>query len=191
MIPDHSKDSLRAAVLAARAGLSRDEWEAGDAARASALRAALPGDATVVALYAARPGEPGTAGLLAELLASGYEVLLPKLRPTPDWAALTTPADLVPGWAGIPHPSGPPLGPAALGRADVVVVPCLAVGRDGTRLGTGGGWYDRALGHRRAGAAVWALARAEEVFASVPTLPHDLPVDAVVTEAGFSLCAKG
>lgn len=191
MIPDRSKDSLRAAVLAARAALPEREWALANSARTAAVLSALPDHTATVALYASRPGEPGTSELLVELLSRGVRVLLPKLRPAPDWAKVATPAELVPGWAGIPQPTGPALGPGGLARADVVVVPCLAVGLDGSRLGTGGGWYDRALRHRRAGVPVWALARADEVVESVPTLPHDLSVDAVVSEAGFALCAKG
>ncbi|GAB3818941.1 hypothetical protein GCM10028820_22130 [Tessaracoccus terricola] len=191
MIADRSKDSLRLAMVAARSRLSAAQWAGADAARTAALLAALPVDAAVVALYASRPAEPGTAGLLEALLAQGREVLLPKLRRSPDWARFGGAAELVPGWAGIPHPPGPALGPAALGRADVAVVPCLAVGRDGSRLGTGGGWYDRALPHRREGVPVWALARADEVLDGVPTLPHDIPVDAVVTEAGFEALGGG
>ncbi|MFD0866860.1 5-formyltetrahydrofolate cyclo-ligase, partial [Tessaracoccus lubricantis] len=62
---------------------------------------------------------------------------------------------------------------------------CLAVGRDGTRLGTGGGWYDRALPHRRPGALLVALAREDEVLDTVPTLPHDVSVDGWATELGW------
>lgn len=191
MTTERSKDSLRASVLAARARLSGDQWASSDAARCTELLGILPKDAEVVALYASRPGEPGTSELLARLLAAGRRVLLPKLRRGPDWAWLADPADLVPGWAGIPHPGGPGLGPEALGHADLVVIPCLAVGRDGTRLGTGGGWYDRALHHRRDGVAVWALASADEVMDSIPSLPHDLPVDAVVTEHGCTALGPG
>lgn len=190
MIPDSPKDSLRTRMLTARSRLSAADWETADAARTAAVLDALPQGARAVALYASRPGEPGTAALLEELRRLGLGVLLPRLRREPDWAWFVGLDRLGPGWAGIPQPSGPALGPGALGSVDLVVVPCLGIGRDGTRLGTGGGWYDRALGHRRDGVPVWALARAEEVFDSVPTLPHDLPVDAVVTELGFAPCAK-
>ena len=116
-------------------------------------------------------------------------MLLPKLSRRPDWAWATD--DLRSGWAGIPEPSGPPLGIEALEQADVIVVPCLAVSRDGARLGMGGGWYDRALHHRRPGASVWALANADEVLPALPSEPHDLPVDAVVTENGFTRLGAG
>jgi len=82
-------------------------------------------------------------------------------------------------------------GRPARGQADGVVVPCLAVSRDGSRLGMGGGWYDRALRHRRPGTPVWALANADEVLPALPSEPHDLPVDAVVTENGFTRLGAG
>jgi hypothetical protein len=55
----------------------------------------------------------------------------------------------------------------------------------------GGGWYDRALRHRRPGTPVWALANADEVLPALPSEPHDLPVDAVVTENGFTRLGAG
>ena len=75
-------------------------------------------------------------------------------------------------------------GAEALAEATLIVVPCLAVGPDGSRLGTGGGWYDRALPHRSPGAPVIAVARDAEVLDDLATLtlPHDVPVDGYVTE---------
>ncbi|MCC2592053.1 5-formyltetrahydrofolate cyclo-ligase [Tessaracoccus sp. OS52] len=186
MPPERSKDSLRARVLIARSALSREQWAADDDARTAAVLKALPDDAGVVATYASRAGEPGTASLLTALAEQGRRVLLPVLRREPDWAWYTGAKDLREGWGGIPEPTSPRLGAEALWMADVVLVPCLAVGPDGARLGTGGGWYDRALPRRQTGAAVWALARAAEVGLDIPTEPHDVAVQAVVTELGFS-----
>ena len=45
------------------------------------------------------------------------------------------------------QPSGEALASEALARADLILVPALAGGLDGTRLGQGGGWYDRTLPH--------------------------------------------
>src|SRR5690606_36931942 len=147
--------------------------------------AALGPDVAVVAAYASVPGEPGTRSLVDALAASGRRVLLPVLRRAPDWAWFDGWAATSPAWRGIPQPVGGRLGADALALADVVLVPCLAVGAEGSRLGTGGGWYDRALPHRRPATPVWALARAGEVVATLPTEPHDVPVDAVVTEDGL------
>lgn len=178
------KGALRLARDAARRNLPADEHRRRDAARTRILLDHLPAPG-VVALYASRPGEPGTLDLIDAVQHAGWRVLLPRLGREPDWAWATAP--LRPGWAGIPEPTGPALGAHALAEADLVILPALAVARDGARLGTGGGWYDRALPHARPGTPRWALTNAEEVLDGLPTEPHDLPVDAVVTEAGFTL----
>ena len=77
-----------------------------------------------------------------------------------------------------PAPDAPAVDPA---RLDVVVVPALALGRDGSRLGTGGGFYDAFLATTpalRVGVAVSAA-----LVDAVPTEPHDARLDVVVTEA--------
>lgn len=183
---DNLKDSLRRRVREERSGLSMHAWDEQDAARTEALLGALPEGVEVVAAYASRPGEPGTAGLVDALVSTGIRVLLPVIGRLPGWAWFSGWSDTEPGWGGIPQPIGERLGPTAVAEADLVIVPCLAIGLDGTRLGTGGGWYDRVLPERREGVPVWALARAREVFETLPTMRHDVAVDAVVTEAGWT-----
>jgi len=67
----------------------------------------------------------------------------------------------------------------AITSADLVLVPALAVGRDGTRLGRGGGSYDRALA--RVGAAIQtvSLLYPGEFSGPVPAAAHDQPVRTV------------
>ncbi|GAA4889426.1 hypothetical protein GCM10025789_02290 [Tessaracoccus lubricantis] len=180
------KDALRAAVSAARNALSDGRWRDEDARRTRHVLAAVaPLPVATAAVYVSRRGEPDTRDIIDGLLALGWQVLVPRLVRAPDWAAFPGWVELVPGWGGIPHPAGPGLGAAGLAEADLILLPCLAVGRDGTRLGTGGGWYDRALPHRRPGALLVALAREDEVLDTVPTLPHDVSVDGWATELGW------
>ena len=177
------KDALRQRVLAARAALSEADWAAEDAARDTRVLAWLADRRPEsIAVYASRPGEPSTTALIDALDVLGWRVLLPVIRREADWAWFTSWAETVPGWGGIPKPTGQRLGAAGLAAADLILVPALAVGRDLTRLGTGGGWYDRALLHRRNDAPVVALTRAAEVIDTVPTLPHDQPVDGWISE---------
>jgi 5-formyltetrahydrofolate cyclo-ligase len=91
---------------------------------------------------------------------------------------------LAPGRFGLLEPVGPRLGPTAVGTAEVVVVPAVAVARDGTRLGRGGGYYDRALRHARPGAVLVAAVFDDELVDALPTEPHDHRVTAVVTPSG-------
>ena len=84
----------------------------------------------------------------------------------------------------------PSWGPEALARVDVAFIPALAVSRDGFRLGQGGGYYDRAIPTLRAarpGTLVVAIVFANEFGMDVPTDPHDMQVDAVMTPQGVHL----
>jgi 5-formyltetrahydrofolate cyclo-ligase len=98
------------------------------------------------------------------------------------WAVDT--GRLTPGRFGLLEPLGPRLGPTAIGTADVVVVPALAVASDGVRLGRGGGYYDRALQHVRGDAVLVALVFDDELVGELPSEPHDRRVTAVVTPSG-------
>lgn len=65
---------------------------------------------------------------------------------------------------------------------DVIILPGTAFTAEGARIGQGGGWYDRFLPARRDVAVLIGLAFAPQIVASIPTEPHDIPVDIVVTE---------
>ena len=75
------------------------------------------------------------------------------------------------------------LGLDAVATADLVLAPGLAVDSRGTRMGQGGGCYDRALPRRRPGVPVVVLLHPGEVLgedeAPLPRREHDQPVDAV------------
>ena len=70
------------------------------------------------------------------------------------------------------------------GRVDVVVVPGLAFTADGHRLGQGGGWYDRFLVRVPERVLVVGVGFAEQLVAELPIEPHDVPLDAIITEVG-------
>lgn len=68
-------------------------------------------------------------------------------------------------------------------QTPVVFTPALAVGRNGTRLGKGKGFYDRffaQLPRYPDGPLRVAIVGAHEVFESVPTDLHDEPIDHVI-----------
>jgi 5-formyltetrahydrofolate cyclo-ligase len=139
---------------------------------------------STIAAYVPVGPEPGGPDLPVALLTTGARLLLPVLRPDNDldWAEFT--GDLAPGPRGLSEPTGPRLGVEALGTADLILVPALAVDRSGRRMGRGGGSYDRAL--TRASAPVVALLHDDELIEIVPAEPHDRPVNGVITPmAGF------
>ena len=178
------KAGLRARLLAGRRERSAPERAAAAAALATALLRGLAGARTIAA-YVPEEVEPGAGRLPAAYTQLGARVLLPvvpgeghDLR----WAVDT--GRLAPGRFGLLEPVGPRLGPTAIGTADVVVVPALAVARDGVRLGRGGGYYDRALRHVRPGAVLVAAVFDDELVDALPAEPHDRLVTAVVTPSG-------
>jgi 5-formyltetrahydrofolate cyclo-ligase len=143
--------------------------------------------APTVAGYLSIGTEPPTPALLDSLRSRGVRVLAPVLDDDLDldWAEYDGPGHLAAGPRGLRAPTGPRLGPGAVTGADLVLVPALAVDVRGTRLGRGGGSYDRALVRVPAGRPVVALLYDGEVLAEVPALPHDRPVTAVITPAGL------
>ncbi len=150
--------------------------------------------AATVAAYVSVGREPGTGPLLAALVAAGKRVILPLLQPDGDldWAVYQGPEGLVPARRGLLEPVGRPLGHDAVGTADAVLVPGLAVDRRGMRMGRGGGSYDRALGRVPVGTFTCVVLNAAEVLDVVPHAEHDRRVTAAATEDGllrFSLRA--
>lgn len=193
---DALKRALRDTIRARRTALTPADWVALDAARTAAALALLDrrGTPDCVALYCSRAGEPGTGVLIDELLRRGTRLLVPVLSHAgpdgpvpmtdPDWAELDSSDQLRPGRFGVPEPDAPALGTAALGSADLVICSALACTPTGLRLGMGGGWYDRALVHRRPEAPLWALVNHDEVLQDLPHDNHDQRVDLVVSDRG-------
>ena len=182
-----TKAQVRAQVLAARRALGPAEHQrAGLRMTRLLLDLEDLGTARCVAAYLSFGTEPSTAEFLDRLRSEGIRVLVPVLREDLDldWAIYVGPHGVARDEPGPPRPTGPLLGVDALAEADVVVVPALAVGADGTRLGRGGGSYDRALARVPAGRPVVTLLYDGELLPAVPTERHDRRVDVVVAPAG-------
>ena len=87
---------------------------------------------------------------------------------------------------GIPAPLGEALPAAAL---SCLLVPALALDRQGVRLGYGGGWYDRLRAD-----PTWRAVPAVVVLPSgclrpaLPRDPWDVPFDAWLDETGLHRC---
>ena len=180
---ESGKGGWRASLLAARAGLSASELDAAAGALSRDVLDRLAAMARIAA-YVPVGREPGSLRMLDALRGGGTEILLPMVVADGlDWARYDGPDGLVAGPLGTRSPSGPALAPGALGSADAVLLPALAVDHGGVRLGRGGGYYDRALAVVPSGRPLIALLHDGELVARLPADPWDRTVTAVVTPA--------
>lgn len=178
-----AKVALRGRLLTARRSLPEAVRLAADAVvQATTITWVRAQQPTVCAAYAPVGREPG-GGDLPDRLAEVCRVLLPVLLPDGDldWAEYDGTTRRTP--RGLLEPGGPRRGPGVIAEVPLIVVPALAVSRDGVRMGRGGGSYDRALA-RAPQARTVALLHDGEFLDTVPGEPHDQRVRAVVTPAG-------
>jgi 5-formyltetrahydrofolate cyclo-ligase len=178
-----AKDAVRARVLAARRALPPHvRAERAEALVEHALALAA-GTAGPVCAYLPFGTEPGSSALVEQLVAAGHEVLLPVVPATDgpmDWAWFAAASDTVTTTIGIREPTGARLGPEAITRARLVLLPALAVDLAGTRLGRGRGHYDRSLPLAAPATPLVAVIDDDELVEELPAEPHDRPVTAVL-----------
>lgn len=138
---------------------------------------AAPGTGpTTVLSYESLPHEPPTAAVNTALQSAGHRVLVPITLP-----------DMRLEWCDLADPDRTPLGIDSPTRADLVLTPALAVDTAGTRLGQGGGCYDRVLPMLAEGTPFVVLLHPGEVTDEpLPADPHDVPVALVLTADGWS-----
>ncbi|GAA4536608.1 5-formyltetrahydrofolate cyclo-ligase [Amycolatopsis samaneae] len=176
-----SKAEWRTRLTRARAEIS-PERRAADAAALAGTAATLARG--TVCAYLPFGTEPGSVALLDALLTAGAKVLLPIVPPVPgplEWAAYAGEDTLVDGrFRGVREPSGPRLGPRAVGEAELVLVPALGVDRRGVRLGRGAGFYDRSLVFAP-DADLLAVVRDDELVELLPGQEHDVRMRGALT----------
>ena len=177
-MPDKAQLRLLARQRRAALGVSGFAQHLADHA---ALLAIAPG--TMVGGYHAHQDEADPALLLKALARSGVHIAFPRVTAKDaalDFHLVPDGEILSPGRYGIHEPLAhwPKVEPALL------LVPLLAYDGQGSRLGYGGGYYDRTL-------AAWPQVRAIGIayhgqrMDTLPHEPHDRRLDAILTEQGL------
>jgi 5-formyltetrahydrofolate cyclo-ligase len=176
----NQKPNLRQSAQAHRAELARACPDF--AARIADLALPIPKDA-VVSFYWPMGDEADPRALAEALGARGHALALPAVvaKKSPlhfrEWRA---------GDALVVHAFGMHEPPESARRVtpDVLLVPLLAFDAQGTRLGYGGGFYDRTL-HSLATKRAIGIAYAGQKMAALPSHDYDHQLDAVLTERGL------
>ena len=164
----------------------RDRAEAEGIARQIGTLASSMGGVSLPALFAPTPLEPDMSLALGLFERALLPILLDEAGAPlgePRWGLWEAGRALVTLGRPPAQPDGEARGAESLKEADLIIIPALAASADGTRLGQGGGWYDRALMHRSPDTPVVAAIFDDEVAEAgiIPAEPHDVPVDAIVT----------
>ena len=158
---------------------------AGIASQVRALASSM-GGVTLPALFAPTPLEPDLSLTLDLFPRALLPILVDEAGDAlgePRWGLWEAGSALATPGPPPAQPAGEALGSQALAGADLILIPALAASEDGTRLGQGGGWYDRTLPHRAPSAPIVAVVFDDEVLPGgrIPREPHDIPVDAIIT----------
>lgn len=160
--------------------------EAEGIARQVRALASSIGGVTLPALFVPTPLEPDLSLTLGAFDRALLPILIDEAGApyrSPRWALWEAGRALVTRGRPPAQPDGEVLGAESLKEANLIIIPALAASVDGTRLGQGGGWYDRALTHRFPGVPVVAVIFDDEVLdpGEIPTEAHDVPIDAIIT----------
>ena len=150
------------------------------------VRTALANKAAI-AVYLASSDEIDLTPFIVTALRQGAMLLAPRWTGvTYELAALGSLDRLVCGPHGIfePPPSNP-RSPTPSPR--IWLVPGLAFTRDGTRLGYGGGWYDRFLSAADPASVKLGLAYGFQIADDLPSEPHDQRLSEIVVP----VCSAG
>ncbi len=92
------------------------------------------------------------------------------------------PGAMKPGSYGIPEPDPALSREIGADELDLIIVPAVAFTRECSRLGQGGGYYDRLLARTKAVTA--GVGYDFQLLDSLPTEPHDRPLDICCTPSG-------
>lgn len=195
------KAELRRAVIARRDALDLDVRAAKSAVICARLVERLgrsdPAAPHTVAVYAAMGSEVDSAAFAAAASKRGWRVAYPCMLSATDAAACGQRMCMRAVAAGdadaatfIAHPTRAfaatdidssrfPIVPAE--ALDMIVVPLVAFDRTGTRLGYGGGCYDRYLPMLSPACQIIGIAFDEQRVDHVPTDAHDLPLPNIIS----------
>ncbi len=177
--PSQEKTDLRRRFLAERG--RRDAADVAADSRAVCARVVRTRwfrDARHIAAYVPLPGEIDPSLIVAAALRGHKAVYFPRVGQKGLEFLTAEPSALSPGAYGILEPNGG--APVPDGASTLFLVPGVAFDPQGTRLGRGGGHYDRALAAHPS-AVRFGLAAERDV---APRLPHDKwdqAMDGVVT----------
>lgn len=186
------KKSFRKATLARRADIYSAAIDAAVVDRF--LASEFYKNAETMMLYVSFGTEINTHGLVRQALADKKRVVVPICNVDDHTITLSEitdfDADLTEGSYGILEVAPDHLRVVSPEALDLVLVPGMAFGENGSRMGFGGGYYDRFLESLREDCVTVALIREDFICNEIPLEPHDKSVAILITEKRIHRCAQ-
>ncbi|MGI0087323.1 MAG: 5-formyltetrahydrofolate cyclo-ligase [Nitrosotalea sp.] len=173
------KARLRKQLLDGRDGLSLDFINiASNKIRDNLRKVQHYRNAASIGIYFAVGSEVRTQDIMQEILNSGKDLSLPRVEKNDlVFKKISSFSDLEMGNFSVMEPKERC---ETVKRLDVILVPAIALTRDGYRLGYGFGYYDRYLDGKRSHKI--ALSYSKQVVKAMPHDSHDIRMDCIVTE---------
>ena len=150
------------------------------------ITSCLTEKAELVLTYVSYRDEADTLKLIEYLLAEGISVAVPRCRKQGqmDFFTIKSFDDLNPSFMGIPEPEYSESTLVHDFTGALCIVPGTAFDLKGNRTGYGGGYYDRFLS-REKDIVTAGICYSPLIFDEVPSEPHDISVDYIITEKGI------
>lgn len=153
-------------------------------------------NAETILFYASFKSEVNTIRCIEHSLRLGKRIALPvidKVHKRLKIYEIKDPSELVNNYMGIPEPVEARARNVKLDEIDIIIVPGIGFDLMGNRLGYGAGYYDRLLAYKKDSGIkghipTIALAFEEQIVEKLPSEPHDIKVDIIVTDKRTIIC---
>lgn len=182
------KKTIRREMLDARNGMHKNRIEYYSEIICNKI-SSLPeySSADTVMMYCAAGSEVITESLMEKALSDGKTICLPAVLSKTDMDAFIPAGtkSFRTGSFGITEPDPGKCTRVDPKSIDLIILPCVSFDSEGTRLGMGGGYYDRYLKRAPGAYTVAAAFEIQRYDGLLPKEEYDMKTDAVVTEAGI------
>ncbi len=146
-------------------------------------------NAKTVFVYVSLPLEPQTKAVIEKAWELNKTVCVPKCINQNEMIAVNIKRfdDLRPAKFGISEPVSERLN-ISKEKIELAIIPCVSADKNGTRLGHGGGYYDRFL--YKAEIKKFCLCFEKNICEKIPTDKNDILMDGIVTECNIYVPAR-
>ncbi len=141
--------------------------------------------AKIIFIYASFRSEVDTFSIIEHSLDTGKKIILPKVEKKErklNLYEIKSLKEMKSGYMGINEPIPDESKRFKINEIDLIIVPGVCFDVYGNRIGYGGGYYDIILSEKKSDTPVIALSYEEQIIQEIPSEPHDIKVDIIITD---------